>query len=66
MSGSEKKWTGTRTTRVPKKFLEVARSSRAKQRQRNVQKKRATRAKLLLLIRPNRAIYTRKNKTRLT
>ena len=38
---------------VTKKFLEVSRCSRAKQRQRNVQKKCATRAKLLfLLIRP--------------
>ena len=35
-----------------KKFLEVSRCSRAKQRQRNVQKKCAARAKLLLLIRP--------------
>ena len=39
--------------RVTKKFLEVSRCSRAKQRQRNVQKKCAARAKLLfLLIRP--------------
>ena len=38
---------------VTKKFLEVSRCSRAKQRQRNVQKKCAARAKLLfLLIRP--------------
>ena len=34
------------------KFLEVSRCSRAQQRQRNVQKKCAARAKLLLLIRP--------------
>ena len=41
------------TERVTKKFLEVSRCSRAKQRQRNVQKKFAARAKLLfLLIRP--------------
>ena len=40
MSGSEKK-------RVTMKFLEVSRCSRAKQRQRNVQKKCAARAKLL-------------------
>ena len=33
--------------RVTKKFLEVSRCSRAKQRQRNVQKKCAIRAKLL-------------------
>ena len=33
--------------RVTKKFLEVSRCSRAKQRQRNVQKKYAARAKLL-------------------
>ena len=33
--------------RVTKKFLEVSRCSRAKQRQRNVQKKCAARAKLL-------------------
>ena len=39
--------------RVTKMFLEVSRCSRAKQRQRNVQKKCAAREKLLfLLIRP--------------
>ena len=38
--------------RVTKKFLEVSRCSRAKQWQRNVQKKCAGRAKLFLLIRP--------------
>ena len=39
--------------RVTKKFLEVSRCSCAKQRQRNVQKKCAARAKLVfLLIRP--------------
>ena len=38
--------------RVTKTFLEVSRFSRAKQKQRNIQKKCATRAKLLLLIRP--------------
>ena len=37
--------------RVTKKFLEVSRCSRAKQRHRNVQNKCAARAKLLLLIR---------------
>ena len=37
---------------VTKKFLEVSRCGRAKQRQRDVQKKCASRAKLLLLIRP--------------
>ena len=37
---------------VTKKFLEVSRCSGAKQRQRNVQKKCAAHAKLLLLIRP--------------
>ena len=38
---------------VTKKFLEVSRCSRAKQRQRNVQKSKcAARAKSLLLIRP--------------
>ena len=37
--------------RVTKKFLNVSRCSRAKQRQRNVQKKCAARAKLLLPIR---------------
>ena len=36
-----------RKKRVTKKFLEVSRCSRAKQRQRNVQKKWAARAKLL-------------------
>ena len=34
------------TKRVTRKFLEVSRNSRAKQRQRNVQKKSAARAKL--------------------
>ena len=38
--------------RVTKTFLEVSRCSRAKERQRNVQKKCAARAKLLSLIRP--------------
>ena len=39
--------------RVTKKFLEVSHGSRAKQRQRNVQKKCAARTKLFfLLIRP--------------
>ena len=58
MSGSEKKvnentYDISSIKRVTKKFLEVSRCSRAKQRQRNVQKKCATRAKLLfLLIRP--------------
>ena len=37
-------WTG------PKKFLEVSRCSRAKQRQRNVQKKCSARAKLLFCL----------------
>ena len=36
--------------RVTRTFLEVSRCSRAKQRKRNVQKKSAARAKLLLLI----------------
>ena len=36
MSDREKKWTEKK--RVTKKFLEVSRCSRAKQRQRNVQK----------------------------
>ena len=40
------------TKRVTKKFLEVSRCSRAKQRLRNVQEKCAAHAKLLLLIRP--------------
>ena len=59
MSGSEKKvnentYDISSIKRVTKKFLEVSRCSRAKQRQRNVQKKYAARAKLLLilLIRP--------------
>ena len=56
MSGSEKKvnektYDISSIKRVTKKFLEVSRCSRAKQRQRNVQKKFAARAKLLLLIR---------------
>ena len=58
MSGSEKKSERELVRHfLPKsltrKFLEVSRCSRAKQRQRNVQKKFAARAKLLfLLIRP--------------
>ena len=54
MSGSEKKVNeNTYDISSTKKFLEVSRCSRAKQRQRNVQKKCAARAKLLfLLIRP--------------
>ena len=59
MSGSEEKKLNENTydvfskKRVTKKFLEVSHCSRAKQRQRNVQKKCAARAKLLfLLIRP--------------
>ena len=52
MSGSEKKvnkktYDISSIKRVTKKFREVSRCSRAKQRQRNVQKKCATRAKLL-------------------
>ena len=51
MSGSEKK--SERKKRVTKKFLEVSRCSRAKQWQRNEQKKCAAGAKLLFfLIRP--------------
>ena len=57
MSGSEKKvnentYDISSIKRVTKKFLEVSRCSRAKQRQRNAQKKCAARAKFLLLIRP--------------
>ena len=52
MSGSEKKvdentYDISPKKRVAKKFLEVSHCSRAKQRQRNVQKKCAARAKLL-------------------
>ena len=52
MSGSEKKVNEntcdiSSIKRVTKKFLEVSRCSRVKQRQRNVQKKCATHAKLL-------------------
>ena len=52
MNGSEKKvnentYDISSKKRVTKKFLEVSRCSRAKQRQRNVQKKCAARAKLL-------------------
>ena len=52
MSGSEKKvnektYDISSIKRVTKKFLEVLRCSRAKQRQRNVPKKCAARAKLL-------------------
>ena len=53
MSGSEKK--GNKNTydissikRVTRKFLGVLRCSRAKQRQRNIQKKCAARARLLV------------------
>ena len=58
MSGSEKKvnentYDISSIKRVTKKFLEVSRCSRAKQRQRNVQKKCAASAKLpFLVIRP--------------
>ena len=59
MSGSEKKvnentYDISSIKRVTKKFLEVSRCSRAKQRQRNVQKKCAARAKLFFFfaIRP--------------
>ena len=53
MSGSEKKvnektYDISPFKRVTKTFLEVSRCSRAKQRQRNVHKKCAARAKLLL------------------
>ena len=52
MSGSEKKvnentYDISSKKRVTKKFLEVSHCSRAKQRQRNVQKKCAASAKLL-------------------
>ena len=51
MSGSEKKVNEktyiSSIKRVTKKFLEVSRCSCAKQRQRNLQKKCAARAKLL-------------------
>ena len=43
--------------RVTKKFLEVSRCSRAKQRERNVPEKCAARARLLLLIRPIVVFY---------
>ena len=49
---NEKTYDISSIKRVTKKFLEVSRFSRAKQRQRNVQKKCAASAKLLLLIRP--------------
>ena len=53
MSGSEREHVRNFSIkRVTNKFLEVSLCSRAKQRQRNVQKKCAARAKLLLLIRP--------------
>ena len=53
MSGSEKKKVNKKTydistiKRVTKTFLEVSRCSRAKQRQRNIQKTCAARTKLL-------------------
>ena len=58
MSGNEKKvnentYDISSIKRVTKNFLEISRCTRAKQRQRNVQKTCAARAKLLfLLIRP--------------
>ena len=52
MCGSERKVNENTSVssikRVTKKFLEVSRCSHAKQRQRNVQKKCAARAKFLL------------------
>ena len=55
MSGSEKEvnentYDISSIKRVSKKFLKVSRCSRAKQRQMNVQKKFAARAKLLFLL----------------
>ena len=55
ISGSEKivnenTYDSSSIKRVTKKFLEVSRCSRAKQRQRNVQKKCAPLAKLLFLL----------------
>ena len=51
MSGSEKKVTeNTYDISSMKKFLEVSRYSSAKQRQRNVRKKCAARAKLLFCL----------------
>ena len=55
MSGSEKEvnentYDISSIKRVSKKFLKVSRCSRAKQRQMNVQKKFAVRAKLLFLL----------------
>ena len=52
ISGSEKKvnkdtYDISSSKRVSRKFLEVSRCGRTKQRQRNVQKKCAARAKLL-------------------
>ena len=47
ISGSHKKSEQERIKRVTRKFLEVSRCSRAKQRRRNVQKKCAACAKLL-------------------
>ena len=57
MSGNEKQANGntydiSSIKHVTKRFLKVSRCSRAKQRPRNVQKKCAARAKLLLLIKP--------------
>ena len=54
-TGSEKKvnentYDISSMKRVTKKFLEVSRGSRVKQRQRNVQKKCAARAKLVFLL----------------
>ena len=55
MSSSEKKrnentYDISSTKRATKKFLEVSRCSHAKQRQRNVQKKCAAHAKLVVLL----------------
>ena len=63
MSGSEKKVNEktyiSSIKRVTKKFLEVSHCSRAKQRQRNVQKRYAARAKLLCRLSLNGHLYKR-------
>ena len=63
MSGGEKRvnkntFDISSIKRVTRKFLEVSRCSRAKQRQRNVQRKCAARAVSFLLIRPYCCFFT--------
>ena len=57
--GSENTYDISSIKRVTKKFLEVSRCSRVKQRQRNVQKKCASSAKLLFLVISTNVVFHR-------